>query len=777
MSSDSTCRPVLVCFSHLRWNFVYQRPQHLLARAARHYSVYYIEEPLIEAIDTAHLTLTETPEGVRILTPHIPASERDIEDAEARLIEDFFQDLPRVKVLWFYTPAALAKAGSIAADVVVYDCMDELSAFRGASPRLVEQEKLLFAKADLVFTGGRSLYAAKKEKHPRVFLFPSSIDKNHFSKARGQEMAEPECQKAIPQPRIGFFGVVDERMDLALVEAMARLRPEWHFVILGPVVKIDPASLPQGSNLHWLGQKDYRDLPAYLAYWQAGFMPFALNEATRFISPTKTPEFLAAGLPVVSTPIADVVKPYGEKGLVKIADDAPSMISALEKTLDHDRQDWRRDVDEYLRTESWDNTWQEMQRRITEAGARADTKKRKDVIPFPESVAGPRVHATRYDWLIVGAGYAGSVMAERLANEANQKVLVIDRRPHIAGNAYDCYNEAGLLIHLYGPHIFHTNSAAVFSYLSRFTAWRHYEHRVLASVDGQLLPIPINLDTVNRLYGLKLTSAQMKTFLAKRAEPVEPVRTAEDVVVGQVGRELYEKFFRTYTRKQWGMDPSMLDKSVTARVPTRTSRDDRYFTDLYQAMPRDGYTAMFTRMLDHPNITVQCGTDYRDLPATLRYDRLVYTGPIDEYFDFCFGKLPYRSLRFEHVTLEQEWFQPVGVVNYPQDKEYTRVTEYKHLTGQQHPKTSLTYEYPQAEGDPYYPIPRPDNAALYREYQGLADRTPGVHFLGRLASYRYYNMDQVVAQALATFGRLMAGEGRETLSSPISAGARSATKP
>jgi UDP-galactopyranose mutase len=359
-----------------------------------------------------------------------------------------------------------------------------------------------------------------------------------------------------------------------------------------------------------------------------------------------------------------------------------------------------------------------------------------------------------YDWLIVGAGFAGSVLAERLANERNEKVLLIDRRSHIGGNAYDRYDESGLLIHQYGPHIFHTNSQRIFEYLSRFTDWRFYEHRVLAEVDDTLVPIPINLDTVNKLYGLSLTPDELQDWFAARAEPVEEIRTSEDVVVASVGRELYEKFFRGYTRKQWGLDPSELDKSVTSRVPTRTSRDDRYFSDEYQFMPKHGYTRMFEKMLAHPNIHVMTQTDYQDVRDVVPHRRVIYTGPIDEYFDFRFGKLPYRSLRFVHKTLDKAWHQPVAVINYPQTQDYTRVTEYKHLTGQSHDKTALTYEYPSAEGDPYYPIPKAENQELFKKYERLALATPDVWFVGRLATYRYYNMDQIVGQALATFRRI-----------------------
>jgi UDP-galactopyranose mutase len=300
-----------------------------------------------------------------------------------------------------------------------------------------------------------------------------------------------------------------------------------------------------------------------------------------------------------------------------------------------------------------------------------------------------------FDYLIVGAGFAGSVLAERLAS-TGKKVIICDKRPHIGGNAYDHYNDAGILVHKYGPHIFHTNSREVFEYLSRFTEWRSYQHRVLASVDGMLVPIPINLDTINKLYGLNLTSFQVEEFFASVAEPREQIRTSEDVVVSKVGRELYEKFFRNYTRKQWGLDPSELDASVTARVPTRTNRDDRYFTDSYQAMPLHGYTRMFEKMLDHPNIKIMLNCDYREVESMIPYREMVYTGPVDAFFDYRYGKLPYRSLEFKHETLNQEVFQQAPVVNYPNDQLYTRTTEFKYLTGQEHKQTSIVYEFPRA---------------------------------------------------------------------------------
>ncbi|HEV7912481.1 MAG TPA: UDP-galactopyranose mutase [Albitalea sp.] len=359
-----------------------------------------------------------------------------------------------------------------------------------------------------------------------------------------------------------------------------------------------------------------------------------------------------------------------------------------------------------------------------------------------------------FDYLIVGAGFAGSVLAERLARELGSRVLLVDKRHHIGGNAYDRYDDHGVLIHPYGPHIFHTNSADVFDYLSQFTQWRPYQHRVLASVDGQLVPLPIHLDTVNRLYGLSLTSFEMQQWLDSVAEKKDAIRNSEDVIVSKVGRELYNKFFRGYTRKQWGLDPSELDASVTARVPTRTNRDDRYFADIHQAIPLHGYTRMFEKMLDHPNIKLMLNTDYREIVDTLPWSHMVYTGPIDAFFNFKHGKLPYRSLQFEHRNLPQQQFQQVGTVNYPNDCRYTRISEFKHITGQSHPTTSVVYEYPCAEGDPYYPVPRPENAALYKRYEEDADAMDNVTFVGRLATYKYYNMDQVVGQSLAAFKRL-----------------------
>ena len=371
-----------------------------------------------------------------------------------------------------------------------------------------------------------------------------------------------------------------------------------------------------------------------------------------------------------------------------------------------------------------------------------------------------------YDTLIVGAGYAGSIVAERLATELGHRVLVIDRRDHIAGNAYDYFDANGVHVHKYGPHIFHTNSQKVVDYLSRFTEWRPYEHRVLASVDGKLLPMPINRDTINGLYDLQLqTEEEVEAFYAERREERELMRTSEDSVVAKVGWELYEKFFRGYTRKQWELDPKDLHASVTARIPIRTNTDDRYFTDSFQNMPADGYTAMFERILDHPGIEVRLGTSYEDVRDDADYGHLVWTGPIDEYFGHRFGPLPYRSLHFELETVETPdggFHFPAGSINEPSESvPYTRRTEFRHLAGQEGlTRSTIAVEYPRSEGDPYYPIPREQNRALFKRYRALADEIADeVTFVGRLGNYQYLNMDQVTAQALTSFER-MVSEGR-----------------
>ena len=749
----------IICFSHLRWDFVLQRPQHLMRRFANDRQVFFFEEYIPTEHHLAYLEFHPFADTTVIaVRPRIPktwdeaARERALAGLVDQLISIHRAEKP---VLWFYTPMMYPIACHVDAAAIVYDCMDELSNFRFAPKAILERERSLMARADVVFTGGHSIFEAKRLLHDNIHPFPSSVDSRHFGTAR-QKLPEPSDQKEIAGPRLGYFGVIDERLDLGLIAHLAAARPLWSIVLVGPIVKLDLSELPHAPNIHYLGQKDYAELPAYLAGWDAALMPFAINDATRFISPTKTPEYLAGGKPVVSTPIRDVMRMYEGLPGVAIAATPDAFVAACEDALALARapQSWLPAVDQMLAAASWDKTHQQMAGHLNEAIRRSS---------FPPQALAKTPRRTRavsrkdpYDVLIVGAGFAGSVLAERLAVGSGKRVLVCDRRPHIGGNAYDHYNEAGVLVHRYGPHIFHTNSDEIFSYLSRFTKWRPYEHRVLASVAGKLLPVPINRTTLNGLYDLNLNDEEeAAAFLASRAEPVETIRTSRDVVVSQIGSDLYRAFFEGYTRKQWGLDPSELDKSVTARVPTRTSTDDRYFLDRYQAMPRDGFTRLFENMLDHDNIDLALGADYRELRAQQLAPRLIFTGPIDEFFDHRFGALPYRSLTFRHETLDQRRFQPVAVVNYPDEAiPYTRITEYKHLTGQVHPKTSISYETASSEGDPYYPVPRPENQELYRRYEELSKALPDVHFVGRLGSYKYYNMDQVVGQALATYRRL-----------------------
>jgi UDP-galactopyranose mutase len=764
MTSLTSCLvacDAVLCLSHLRWAFVFQRPQHLMSRFADSLPVFFFEEPIID-VDAEVPRLDLRKEGkVSVAVPCLPPGLDDAGtvDAQRVLLDCLIGQMGIERLLlWYYTPMSLAFSDHLARAITVYDCMDDLTGFLGAPRQLQSMERRLLSCADVVFTGGRSLFDVKRKLHGNVHAFPSSVDAEHFRTARGK-LVEPLEQRSIPHPRLGFCGVIDERLDLGLISELAGLRPDWHLVLLGPVVKIDPQALPGAANIHYLGGKKYDELPLYMASWDVALMPFAINRATRFISPTKTPEYLAAGRPVVSTPIADVVHDYGNKGLVAIAEDAAGFAAKIGQIL-ADRESaqasgWLAQVDAALASSSWDHTWEGLVSRIDEALHRR-------AVPPERQSAGHLlpVRGRPFDYLIVGAGFAGAVLAERLAAGSNKRVLVVDRRPHIGGNAYDCYNDAGILVHRYGPHIFHTNSERIWDYLSRFTAWRPYQHRVLAYVDGKMLPMPINLTTINRLYGLNLSSSDMAAFLAQRAEAPLTLRTARDVVMATVGKDLYEKFFEGYTRKQWGVDPSQLDKSVTARIPTRTNTDDRYFGDVYQAMPKCGYSRLFENLLDHRNIKLMLNTDYREITKGIRHERMIYSGPVDEFFDYRFGPLPYRSLQFRHVTLNRSRFQPVAVVNYPSANIlYTRITEYKHLTGQANRQTSISLEFPADEGDPYYPVPNPENALLFKKYQALANDTPGVWFVGRLATYRYYNMDQVVGQALTLYQRLCGLDG------------------
>lgn len=356
-----------------------------------------------------------------------------------------------------------------------------------------------------------------------------------------------------------------------------------------------------------------------------------------------------------------------------------------------------------------------------------------------------------YNYVIVGAGFAGCVLAERIAKVLNKKVLIIEKRNHIGGNAYDYFNEDGILVHKYGPHIFHTNNKEVWDYISNFTDWHLYQHRVLAYVDGQTVPMPINLDTINKLYNFNYTSDELNNYFESIRCNKEEILNSEDMVITKIGKELYEKFFKNYTKKQWDLYPYELEPEVIARIPIRNNRDDRYFTDKYQGMPKHGYTKIFENMLNSKNIHILLNTDFKDVIDDIEYENLIYTGPIDYYFDYKYGKLPYRSLKFEFETIDCIKYQEVGTVNYPNDYDFTRITEFKHLTGQKHYKTTIVREYPSSEGEPYYPIPQKKNTEQYKRYEKEAQKLKNVFFIGRLANYKYYNMDKVVEETLKLF--------------------------
>jgi UDP-galactopyranose mutase len=369
-----------------------------------------------------------------------------------------------------------------------------------------------------------------------------------------------------------------------------------------------------------------------------------------------------------------------------------------------------------------------------------------------------------WDYLIIGAGFSGTVLAERLASQRGATCLVVDRRDHIGGNAHDRHDRAGVLLHAYGPHYFRTNSDRIVAYLSQFTEWRPVEYKILSWTEGRYWQFPINLNTFEQLLGRPSTSEEMEATLAKWRQPIAEPKNSEEVILSQVGERLYELFFRNYTRKQWQREPRELDPSVCGRIPIRTNRDDRYLSDKFQALPAHGYTAMFEKMLAHPKIQVLLRTDFRAVRTQVQWRHLIFTGPMDEYFEHCFGPLPYRSLRFEPETLNQEFFQPAMQVNYPNDHDFTRIVEIKHATGQQIPVTTIVREYPQdyTRGrEPYYPIPAPDTRALYERYAERAAVEPNVSFVGRLAAYRYYNMDQIVGMALAEFEKLAAHRLRQ----------------
>ena len=356
-----------------------------------------------------------------------------------------------------------------------------------------------------------------------------------------------------------------------------------------------------------------------------------------------------------------------------------------------------------------------------------------------------------YDYIIVGCGLSGCVLAERLANVLNKKVLILDSRHHIGGNCYDYFDNAGILVHKYGPHYFRTNMKHVFDYLSQFTEWHYAYYRIKIMVDGMLVPLPINLDTVNDLFGLRLSSNELKEYFEQQKCHVEKISNSEDAIISKVGRELYEKIYKHYTIKQWGLEPKELDPSVCERVPVRTNRDDRYFSDKYQAMPKYGYHRMFEKILDSPNISIMLQTEFKAIKNELPFKNIIFTGSIDEYFEYKHGKLPYRSLHFEHETFFRDFYQSVSQVNYPSDYDFTRVVEIKHATGQIHPYTTIVREYPTNVGSPYYPVPNQQNEELYQKYYKEAEQLNNCYFIGRLAQYRYLNMDQVVENALTLF--------------------------
>jgi UDP-galactopyranose mutase len=365
----------------------------------------------------------------------------------------------------------------------------------------------------------------------------------------------------------------------------------------------------------------------------------------------------------------------------------------------------------------------------------------------------------QFDYLIVGAGFAGAVLAERLSSQLNRTCLVVDRRNHIGGNAYDFHDKNGILLHKYGAHYFRTNSDRIREYLSQFTEWHPTDYKVLSWTHGRYWQFPVNLNTFEQLIGRPSTSVEMERMLAQWRVAIARPENSEEVVISQAGVRIYEMFFKNYTRKQWGRDPKDLDASVCGRIPFRVNRDDRYLSEKFQAMPKLGYTKMFERILDHPKIRVMLNTDFREVCENVHAKHIIYTGPVDEYFNWCYGRLPYRSMRFEAETKDVELFQPAVQINYPNDHDFTRSIEIKHVTGQKVPVTTIVREYPEEclpNGEPYYPIPAPDSRALYDRYRIRSEAEKNVSFVGRLGTYRYYNMDQVVGMALTEYEKLAA---------------------
>ncbi len=669
----------LICFSHLRWDFVFQRPQHLMSRFARERRVYVFEEPIACDHHRAYLEYHPFPEqdviALRPRVPHWwdePARQAALREMLAMLIATQGSGRP---ILWFYTPMMYGFARHVDAALVVYDCMDELAAFSFAPPELKRLEADLLQRADVVFTGGHSLYEAKRGAHDNIHPFPSSVDVAHFHRARETGLASPADQADIPHPRLGFYGVIDERMDLALLDALAGARPDWHIVMIGPVAKIDPAALPRRPNLHYLGPKSYDELPAYLAGWDVALMPFAINASTRFISPTKTPEYLAAGRPVVSTPITDVERHYGHLAGVAIAATGEEFVEACAAMLQVGAapSGWRPEADRLLAGQSWDDTFGRMRGLVGAAMARQSEATHPIALsplraPCKPAYARPG-GASLTMCVVAGAGFAGAVLAERLAAGSGRRVLIVDRRPHVGGNAYDHFDRAGILVHRYGPHIFHTNARDVVDYLSRFTEWRPYEHRVLASVGDALVPMPINRTTLNALFGLDLRSDAEARGLpggagrARRSHPhgrgcrggAGGSGTLRDVLPRLHPQAMGPRSVRTRPlRHPAGPDPDLHGRPLLRRrVP-----DD--------AGPRlHGHVRCHAGPSQHHGPT-RCRVRRR--PARRRRRPYGVHGPDRRIFrPLLTAPLPYRSLEFRHETHERRRFQTVGVVNYPSE--------------------------------------------------------------------------------------------------------------
>lgn len=717
----------MVVFCHLRWEFVYQRPQHIISRMSEFYKILFVEEPIGFEPDQEFTAQTiNVNKNLTVIQPRV----RSITDI-GKALEAYITKQP-VPIAWFYSASFYPVLQNIGFKTIVYDCMDELSMFKGASPELVIQESHLLKKANIVFTGGKSLYEAKKELHPHVHCFPSSVERQHFEKASG-DIAIPKDIAMLQKPIVGYYGVIDERIDYDLLQNIALQNPNHSFVMIGPLAKVSMDDLPKQPNIHYLGMKHYQDLPAYLKAFDVAMMPFAINESTMFISPTKTLEYMAASKHIISTPINDVVKDYS--AVLNIVKNAQEFTSALQN-IERESGTYQQLYKEILDRTSWDKTVHRMKELLENINVRD----KKDIV-------------------IIGAGISGCVLAERFAS-IGKKVLIIEKRDHIAGNCYDYKDENQILVSKYGAHLFHTNEEEVWTYLNGFAKWYPWEHKVLAHVDGQLVPIPVNTTTVNKLFGLNMSSEEeMETWLDNNRVPFENPQNGREAALSRVGPVLYEKMFNQYTKKQWGKYPEELDASVLNRIPIRSGTDDRYFSDKYQALPQGGYTELFRNILDHANIEVRLNTDYFDIKDQITgYENLFYTGPIDRFFDFKHGleeQLEYRSINFVFETVDRPYFQENSVVNYPgTDVAYTRIIEYKHFGDQKSEKTTIVKEYTTDEGDPYYPVPNPRNQQIYEKYKAEAEQLKNVYFVGRLANYKYFNMDQAFKNALDLFDTL-----------------------